>query len=71
VNPTKPSSTQRLLDPFNPQGDLFGRFDMVDLDIDDAQPKADARIDIIERIQIAGWPVGQLKDNQVGVLLKK
>lgn len=51
---------------FYTTGDLLGRFDVVDLDVDHADAEADARIDLLQGVQVACRTVGEFEDQVIG-----
>ena len=51
---------------FYAAGDLFGRLDVVDLDVDHADADADARVDVLQGAQVARWAVGEFKHQVIG-----
>ena len=65
-----PADTLRADDPcglFNAPGDLFRGLDMIDFDIDDTEAELNARIDFLEGVEVAVGPMGQFKDEKIGV----
>ncbi len=50
-------------------GDLFGRFDVIDLHVHHADAQADARVDVPQRFQIGGGAVRHLQHQVIDVQL--
>ena len=46
---------------FYAAGDLFGRLDVVDFDVDYANAEADARVDVLQGAQVARRAVGEFE----------
>ena len=45
MNPTHPTGANDFLDALNPLGDFVGGFDLVDFDVNNADPQCDFWID--------------------------
>ena len=50
---------------FYAAGDLFGCLDVVDLDVDHADAEGDARVDLLQGVQVALWAVGEFEHQVV------
>ena len=52
---------------FDRPGDLFGGFDVVDLDVDDADADADTRVYFFQSVEVARRAVRQFQYQVIGV----
>ena len=65
--PTDASVSKNVFSLLDRRGDFISRFDVIDLDIDNAQPNVNPRIDHLERFKIGVWAMCKLKDQVVGM----
>ena len=46
---------------------FVGGLDVIHFDVDDAEAEGEARIDVLESIEVGGWTMGEFEDEVVGV----
>ena len=64
LHPTGAQSAFRLLDSM---GDFLGRLDVIDLDVDHAQPDPDLRTDLLQRLKVILRAVGKFENEVIGM----
>ncbi len=69
VDPLNAAGADFLLHRSDARGDFVGGFDMVHLDVDDADPEGDAGVDAFEGVDVARRAMGEFEDQMIGVQL--